>query len=573
MRTALLWAVLCVASVQGAEPELRGAWLWGVSASSPAKADALLERARVLRLNALYVLTFYFGSTSAHRSELVPMNASIEPGFDPLGYLIEKGKPLGIEVHAWLIAGSSSGPSKAPWFEAHPNWQARGMGGEPLPWFDLMQPAVREFEADLMLEVARKYDVAGVHFDYIRFENKNVRSTDEVMAEAERQLGFTLAQLSPEKLPLLSYIRGNPVAAPTTAVVHAEFDDGVPAIAVNEVGQGRVVLFNFNAYRLAILSMPAIDQAMRGALESLGAKAGGEVLLLDSDLNAAKYGRSGVAEATNWLKRLGFAPRIIKDADLAQLPAKAVVFLMNHYQMDDAQAGHLLGHARAGGGVLFNDAPINAFPNSPRAAELLGFKQRGTFISSEKQLRACGLPGSFVPGGGQDLPIERMRAMQAAWDQWRKDQVTALVALVSQRLKAEQPDTMLTCAVFQSTGSASYVLQDWPRWVREKLVDYVIPMSYTRTAQELDSRFADWRTVDPTLARIVPSIGLTLTLREGVTPEGHAAKVAEQIEVCRAQKAPGFVIFRLEQMADVTAQKLSETVLREPAPAWRPAHR
>ncbi len=69
-----------------AEPlSLRGAWVWGRTCKDSASADAVLSRAELMNLNALYVLVFYWGGTACYRSELVPMNSDIAEGFDPLG--------------------------------------------------------------------------------------------------------------------------------------------------------------------------------------------------------------------------------------------------------------------------------------------------------------------------------------------------------------------------------------------------------------------------------------------------------------------------------------------------------
>jgi len=40
--------------------------------------------------------------------------------------------------------------------------------GRPTDWLDPAHPANFRLELDSLLEVVRKYDVDGIHFDYIR---------------------------------------------------------------------------------------------------------------------------------------------------------------------------------------------------------------------------------------------------------------------------------------------------------------------------------------------------------------------------------------------------------------------
>jgi uncharacterized lipoprotein YddW (UPF0748 family) len=63
--------------------------------------------------------------------------------------------------------------------------------------------------------------------------------------------------------------------------------------------------------------------------------------------------------------------------------------------------------------------------------------------------------------------------------------VTALVRATTARLRALRPEIVISAAVFPDpTIARERVLQRWPEWVREKLVDLVCPMAYrTDTAE------------------------------------------------------------------------------------------
>ncbi len=563
------WCVLsvfCLAwpALSAEPPELRGAWLWGASCTDAAKADQMLARAEAMNLNALFVLTFYWSGTATHRSELAPMYDKVATGFDPLGYLIEQGRRRGIEVHAWFVNGSCHGQPRGQWFKDHPQWAVRSNRGDPQPWFDLLQPVVRDYQMDLMVEVAKRYDVASVHFDYIRFNDKSVRSTPEVEAAAAKELGFAPGDLVSSTFPAVGAFSGNPLDQPTTAQVLARFDGGVPAVALNRLGQGQVFLLNYHTPG----PTPAAAEALVRAIERLGVARGGTVLLLLSDLNAVRYGHHAYESARAWLGELGLKVKAVRDGDLAKLPARSVVILPGHYLMTEEQAAALVQHVRAGGGAVFLDGPVFAMKHAS-ARELLGFKGTAAYFTGERTIRCEPVADNFLPNRPDavlptDLPV-RLKA----WDQWRKDQVTKLVAQVTRRVRAEAPGKLVTAAVFYNEAGSEGVLQDWPRWLREDLLDYAVPMSYVPTAAALKAAFAWWRRNDPGLARTVPAVGAS-SLGKGRNPAEQAAAIAEQIAVCRAEQAHGVVFFSLEGIPDETARTIGQTALTGKRAAWRP---
>lgn len=72
----------------------------------------------------------------------------------------------------------------------------------------------------------------------------------------------------------------------------------------------------------------------------------------------------------------------------------------------------------------------------------------------------------------------------AAWDDWRRAQVTNIVKKISSFLKSNFPEMLLSSAVMPSSERAYTVLfQDWPLWLEQGIVDYVVLMNYTKDNQ------------------------------------------------------------------------------------------
>jgi uncharacterized lipoprotein YddW (UPF0748 family) len=59
------------------------------------------------------------------------------------------------------------------------------------------------------------------------------------------------------------------------------------------------------------------------------------------------------------------------------------------------------------------------------------------------------------------------------------DGVTEVVRRVAEVARSLRPGIEVSAAVFPSPQAVLQVLQDWPRWVNEGILDYVVTMSYT----------------------------------------------------------------------------------------------
>ena len=86
--------------------QLRGLWVdaFGPGFKSQLEVDTLVAYAKSLRLNALFVqvgrrMDCYCNKASVPRSA----DPKLQPGFDPLEYVIAKAHAQGIQVHAWII--------------------------------------------------------------------------------------------------------------------------------------------------------------------------------------------------------------------------------------------------------------------------------------------------------------------------------------------------------------------------------------------------------------------------------------------------------------------------------------
>ncbi|MBI4346592.1 MAG: family 10 glycosylhydrolase [Elusimicrobia bacterium] len=173
--------------------EMRAGWVvaWR-QMTSTAAIDQAMSWSESAGLNTLFVQVRASGD-AYYRSALAPRAEALagQPeDFDPLAYALEKGRAKGFKIHAWLNTGiiwrSTTPPVAADHvFNAHPEWILKDATGklawpdpatDPKPgyveehyWVNWGHPDLQRHLIDVAREVAERYDVDGVHLDFVRF--------------------------------------------------------------------------------------------------------------------------------------------------------------------------------------------------------------------------------------------------------------------------------------------------------------------------------------------------------------------------------------------------------------------
>lgn len=179
--SALLLAAPCLAQV-------KGMWVVRYSLTSPAAARKIVARAAEAGVTDLFVQFFAKGE-AYYNSALAPRADCVTPGFDPLAIMLKECKARHIRIHAWInvyfIWSSDQKPGdkrhayyrKKDWFAAGPSGRSlRDLTQRELNAANLegvyLSPAneeVKSYLRELVREILFKYDVDGVHLDYVRY--------------------------------------------------------------------------------------------------------------------------------------------------------------------------------------------------------------------------------------------------------------------------------------------------------------------------------------------------------------------------------------------------------------------
>lgn len=568
MKKALLFLsvlALATASVSGVENlQHRGIWLHPEQFKTPQLADEWIRKIEAAHLNVIYPLVWYRGGTAWFKSKHSPMAKDVPEGFDPLGNLVSLAHARGMAVHAWFVNGSYGAPPTGGIFAKHPGWRLQdGRGGET--WFDLGQPAVRDFERNMMIDCLRQYDIDGLHFDYIRYAGQTICYCEHCQREFGQKYGYRPLRKGEERLPALLDTGANPLDKPTTAQVLATFEHGVPAITLNRLGTGEAVLLNWQAARSA---HSAVDDFARQTLKRFSASSG-KTFQLNTTQTAAKYRREEQAHTGDWLRGLGFPAKLIDETALTKVPADATLILSGQYYIAEDTAQWLENFTRAGGHCLIIDGPVFAIKFQP-LQRLLGLKSTAAYFHRATLISPA--PGQDLLPSGPPVDVEKERLRMAKWVEYRRWTVTELVRSVYREAKALKPKAWVNAAVFYKKDSADAVCQDWYGWLREGCIDYVLPMAYTEDNKVLAQTFAEWRAFDPQMQRIIPGLSI-YSRREGKAAPRDLALVRSQLEMCRTNATHGNLFFSLAYLNDPLIKALGEDVFAKPATPWYPPRR
>lgn len=166
------------------EREFRAAWIATVDnidfptkrtlseAEQKAELVASVELAKRLRLNAL-IFQVRPATDAVYASEHEPWSEYLTgqmgkaQSFDPLAFLIAEAHKHGILVHAWFNPYRALHPAGKTISEGHVSRTKPEIVRQYVRymWLDPTEPEAKRHSLNVILDVVRRYDIDGVHFD------------------------------------------------------------------------------------------------------------------------------------------------------------------------------------------------------------------------------------------------------------------------------------------------------------------------------------------------------------------------------------------------------------------------
>lgn len=178
---------------------VKGIWVTRWDYATVEDIAAIMKNVADTGLNTVFFQVRGEG-TVFYPSALEPLDARWKPGkeADALKTAVQEARKRKLAIHAWVnVMPVWRGAAKPPFanhiVNAHPDWlmvDAAGVRMKPQEGYIYVTPGredVRKHLAAVAKEIATRYDVDGVHLDYIRFPEKKY-SYDSVSLSAFREL-------------------------------------------------------------------------------------------------------------------------------------------------------------------------------------------------------------------------------------------------------------------------------------------------------------------------------------------------------------------------------------------------
>ncbi len=181
--------------------EIRAAW-YNFYRLPPLQAQAeplLRAHVRALQsmgINRVYALVKTPDGFVSYDSRLVPKwsaemldargrKVQVPLDWDPLSALLALGASHGIEVRPYVNVFCEGGEDAAdrrrnPLLSEHPEWAVQNRLGERLGWASPAFPQVVDYELEILLEIASRYDVGGIQLDRVRLPAGAEEAGDEI---------------------------------------------------------------------------------------------------------------------------------------------------------------------------------------------------------------------------------------------------------------------------------------------------------------------------------------------------------------------------------------------------------
>jgi len=173
--------------------EFRGVWVHSAYGPSGMSWDAALARLKAAGFNAV-VPNMLWGGVADYPSAVLPVRERVARDGDQIAKCLAAARRHGIEVHVWKVNWNLMGAPRAfiERLRAEKRLQ-RDRDGREEEWLCPSHPANFALERDSMLEVTRRYDVDGIHLDYIRYPDDTKCYCDGCRARFEEQTGERVA--------------------------------------------------------------------------------------------------------------------------------------------------------------------------------------------------------------------------------------------------------------------------------------------------------------------------------------------------------------------------------------------
>lgn len=213
--TLLVLAAACAAVAQvdyasvSVPVEMRGVWIdAGAIPKTEEGVRALVRDYAAANINVLLPETVMRGY-AGYPSELLRRDPRFDGAPDVLRIMIDEAHRHGMEVHPWVwVFRAGYTQDRGAILTSHPDWIELDRNGSDLSangglWISPCSGEARDFLAALFAELVSRYEIDGLHLDYIRYEVE--RPVAYGYSRRSRELFASQYGIDPADIDRLSY--------------------------------------------------------------------------------------------------------------------------------------------------------------------------------------------------------------------------------------------------------------------------------------------------------------------------------------------------------------------------------
>ena len=172
------------------EPEFRAVWNHSGEGVWPGDWEKSVINLSENGFNAVFP-NMLWGGLARYESDILPVSPIVDEYGDQISQCVEACHKHGVEVHVWKVNWNlSNAPQDFIDDMRSQNRTQVDVDGNPLDWLCPSDPRNRQLELDTLLEVVNKYNVDGIHFDYIRYPHEKSCYCDDCRTRFEEDAGL-----------------------------------------------------------------------------------------------------------------------------------------------------------------------------------------------------------------------------------------------------------------------------------------------------------------------------------------------------------------------------------------------
>jgi uncharacterized lipoprotein YddW (UPF0748 family) len=182
------------ASLSSKKSEIRAVWCHSPAGVAGQTWDEAMKTLADSGFNTI-VPNMLWGAEAAYPSQVLVQTADSRKNGDRLAQCVAAAKKHGIAVHVWKVNWNlwSTCPGELKTKLRREGRLQVDPSGKTVDYLCPSDPRNQKQELDAMLEVVRNYDVAGVHFDYIRYPDERGCYCSRCRAQFEKQIDRKVA--------------------------------------------------------------------------------------------------------------------------------------------------------------------------------------------------------------------------------------------------------------------------------------------------------------------------------------------------------------------------------------------